>query len=405
MLEEDVTIRVTGQARTAAAMLREHIFRQTGHTLAESPDGRLMVTLDPALRGLGPEGYALLVSPNAVMLRARTQAGLRHGVQSFRQLMTQDGTVRAADVQDSPAFAWRGVSSELLPPAEMRATIDRMAAYKLNVLHLRPDGDQHELRELVEYALANGVTVVPEIGRSLAEVLEVFPSRWVHIGRAKLTRGLAGLLQSHDRVPVRWHDGAGTADVLGRTASSPRATPACAVAGRLVRRPGAAAALGRTGVPRARLRSSFPGYHGAPRGKERDMPSSRSLRRMAALPLVLLVVAAVLDVLHLVTGSSTAAAFAWHLIAAGLLLGIAVAAAQWLDRIFAESAAFTTGDLVIAGALVLFGTSWVLRLGQIGWEPSLPAVFAAWVGALGVCAVGFLGTAGRLRQKPAVSTS
>ncbi|WP_053732767.1 glycoside hydrolase family 20 zincin-like fold domain-containing protein [Nocardia sp. NRRL S-836] len=214
-LAEDVTIRVTGQARTAAAMLRELIFRETGHTLAESPDGTLMVTLDPALRGLGPEGYALLVSPNAVMLRARTQAGLRHGVQSFRQLMTPDGTVRAADVQDSPAFAWRGVSSPLLAPGEMRETIDRMAAYKLNVLHLRPDGDQHELRELVEYALANGVTVVPEIGRSLAEVLDVFPSRWVHIGRAKLTRGLAALLHSHDRVPVRWHDGDDTTAVLG----------------------------------------------------------------------------------------------------------------------------------------------------------------------------------------------
>lgn len=214
-LTEDVTIRVTGQARTAVAMLREHIRVHTGHTLAESPDGKLMVTLDPALRGLGTEGYALLVSPHAVMLRARTQAGLRHGVQSFRQLMTPDGTVRAADLQDTPAFAWRGVTSPLLPPAQMRDAIDKMAAYKLNVLHLRPGGDQDQMRDLVEYALANGVTIVPEIGGPRNDIFDVFPGRWVHIGRAKLTRGLAGLLQSHDRVPVRWHDGPDLNNVLG----------------------------------------------------------------------------------------------------------------------------------------------------------------------------------------------
>jgi uncharacterized membrane protein len=121
---------------------------------------------------------------------------------------------------------------------------------------------------------------------------------------------------------------------------------------------------------------------------------------MAALPLVLLVLAAGLDALHLLTGSTAAAALAWHLITAGLLLGIAVAAAQWLDRIFAESATHTSAaDLGIAAVLVLYGTSWVLRLDQAGWVPSWTAVLAAWAGALGVCAVGYLGTAGRTRRK------
>ena len=101
VLTEDVAVRVTGQARTAAAMLREHVFNQTGYLLAESPDGMLMVSHDPAMRGLGPEGYALLVSNDAVMLRAGTQAGLRHGVQTFRQLMTRDGTVRARSITAS----------------------------------------------------------------------------------------------------------------------------------------------------------------------------------------------------------------------------------------------------------------------------------------------------------------
>jgi hypothetical protein len=214
-LTEDVTVRVNGQARTAAAMLREHIFRQTGYLLAESQDGMLMVTHDPAMRGLGPEGYALLVSNHAVMLRAGTQAGLRHGVQSFRQLMTRDNTVRAADVQDSPAFAWRGVTSALLPRAEMRKAIDRMAAYKLNVMHVFPEGDPEHIRETVEYGLDHGITVVPEISPATLELLELFPSRWVHIGSAKLTGKLAAVLERHGRLPVRWHTGPGHAGVLG----------------------------------------------------------------------------------------------------------------------------------------------------------------------------------------------
>lgn len=214
-LTEDVAVRVNGQARTAAALLREHIFRQTGYLLAESADGMLMVSHDPAMRGLGPEGYALLVSNTAVMLRASTQAGLRHGVQSFRQLMTADGTVRAADLRDSPAFSWRGVTSALLPPAEMRSTIDKMAAYKLNVMHVFPEGDPDALRELVEYGRDNGITVVPEISPATLDLLELFPSRWVHIGSAKLTAKLAGVLERHGRLPVRWHDGSSAADVLG----------------------------------------------------------------------------------------------------------------------------------------------------------------------------------------------
>jgi hypothetical protein len=113
-------------------------------------------------------------------------------------------------------------------------------------------------------------------------------------------------------------------------------------------------------------------------------------RRLVALPLALLTTAAGLDVLHLLTGLSAAAA--WHLITAGLLLGIAVAAVEWLDRIFAESAVRTPGrDLGIAVALVLFGASWVLRLGQPEWEPTWTAVLAGWAGALALLATSLAG--------------
>ncbi|MFC3894006.1 hypothetical protein ACFOWZ_21225 [Lentzea rhizosphaerae] len=106
-------------------------------------------------------------------------------------------------------------------------------------------------------------------------------------------------------------------------------------------------------------------------------------RRLAVLPLVLLTTAAGLDLVHLLTGSAAVAYVTWHLIAAGLLLGIAVTAAQWLDRIFGETVTRASGrDLGAVFVLALFGVSWALRLGQTGWEPTWAAVLAGWVGAL-----------------------
>jgi len=113
-------------------------------------------------------------------------------------------------------------------------------------------------------------------------------------------------------------------------------------------------------------------------------------RRLVALPLALLTAASGLDVLHVLIGVPAAAA--WHLITAGLLLGIAVAAAEWLDRIFAESSVRTSGrDLGIAVTLLLFGVSWTLRLGQPEWEPTWPAVLAGWIGAPALLATSFAG--------------
>jgi uncharacterized membrane protein len=109
-------------------------------------------------------------------------------------------------------------------------------------------------------------------------------------------------------------------------------------------------------------------------------------RRLVALPLALLTTAAVLDVLHVLTGLSAAAS--WHLVTAGLLLGIAVASADWLDRIFGEPRTRASGrDLGIAAVLVLFGVSWALRLGRPEWEPTFAAVLAEWAGVFGWAAI------------------
>ncbi|MET9633109.1 hypothetical protein ABZX92_37190 [Lentzea sp. NPDC006480] len=123
-------------------------------------------------------------------------------------------------------------------------------------------------------------------------------------------------------------------------------------------------------------------------------------RRLVALPFALFTAATALDVLHLLTGLP--AVLTWHVITAGLLLGIAVAAAEWLDRIFAEPRVRTSGrDLGIAVVLLLFAVSWVLRLGQPEWEPTWAAVLAGWAGVAGVLGVT---AARRLQRTPVAAT-
>ncbi|WP_306745578.1 beta-N-acetylhexosaminidase [Saccharothrix yanglingensis] len=168
----------------------------------------------------GPaEGYRLSVSPDGVRVLASDDAGESHARQTLRQLggpaafrAVPPGVVRlpVCEVVDHPRFAWRGVMIDVarhfLPKHDLLRYVDLLAAHKLNVLHLhltddqgwrfesrrfprlhevggwRPDsrfGDrrsggttgrphggyytQDDLRELVAYAAARHVTVVPEV--------------------------------------------------------------------------------------------------------------------------------------------------------------------------------------------------------------------------------------------------
>ena len=172
---------------------------------------------------LGPEGYELTVTPYNIRIVAAKPAGLFYGVQTLRQLLPPEMESHAAakipieipgvQIQDQPRYSWRGLmldcSRTFLPIAYLRATIDHMALYKLNVLHLHLTDDQgwrleikkypelttvgahyaasygggggfytqQEMRELIAYAGERNITIVPEIempGHS-TEVLATYP--------------------------------------------------------------------------------------------------------------------------------------------------------------------------------------------------------------------------------------
>lgn len=169
---------------------------------AQAPTVIALHRIDDA--ALGDEGYRLHID-TGITLEAQTDAGLFYAVETLRQLLPATPpagqaaiTLPHVTITDVPAYRWRGssldVARSFLPVAYLKAHIDRMAFFKLNRLHLHLTDDQGwrieikayprlaevggasavkggrpgfytqaELRDLVAYAAARHVTIVPEI--------------------------------------------------------------------------------------------------------------------------------------------------------------------------------------------------------------------------------------------------
>jgi hexosaminidase len=224
-LTADTRIGADGVLAGPAAFLRSALATVTGFPLPALEDvgngavvDALRFVLDP---GLEDEAYRLEVTPDGVEIRAATDRGGYWGAQTLLQLFP-DAVHRSAPVagvawtapavliEDAPAFRWRGamldVARHFVPTREVLRFIDLLAMHRLNILHLhltddqgwrieirryplltevggwrtesqvgagpdatmdgRPHGGfytQDDIREIVAYAAARGVTVVPEI--------------------------------------------------------------------------------------------------------------------------------------------------------------------------------------------------------------------------------------------------
>jgi hexosaminidase len=227
VVPQPVTITPAGGsfALTAAAVIRTNpgsdqigadlaaaVKKQTGLVLAVNGDddpaetpGTILIDLqaegtDPAI---GTEGYQLDVTPTAVKLSADSAAGLFHGVQTLRQLLTpgaagSPSTLPAGHITDFPRYAYRGamldVARHFFGVADVKSYIDAVALYKVNQLHLHLTDDQGwrlevpawpkltkvggstqvgggpggfytaaDYKTIVDYAASRYVTVIPEI--------------------------------------------------------------------------------------------------------------------------------------------------------------------------------------------------------------------------------------------------
>ena len=253
----------------------------TGEMTREG-EGGLVVCLN---EDLGPEEYAISVDSAGVSVEASALGGFLYSVETLRQLLppsiygkqkSEDPMILpAVKIFDHPRFAYRGmhldVSRHFWSVDEVKRYLDVMAMFKLNRFHFHLTDDQgwrmeiksrplltevgsrrsgtmigkewgsddgveyggfytqEELRDIVEYAAARNITVIPEIdlpGHMLAaltaypqlgctggpyevwhrwgvakdilcagndevftfledvftEVMDVFPSEYIHIG-------------------------------------------------------------------------------------------------------------------------------------------------------------------------------------------------------------------------------
>lgn len=161
---------------------------------------------DSGPASLGQEGYTLRSDAASVMISAHTAEGLYHGVQTLRQLLPtqiEDRTLQpgihwsapAVSITDTPRYAYRGimidVARHFYSVADIERVINQASMYKLNVLHLHLSDDQGwriainaypdlttvgstfdgrpgyytqaQYKQIVAYAAAHFMTVVPEI--------------------------------------------------------------------------------------------------------------------------------------------------------------------------------------------------------------------------------------------------
>jgi hexosaminidase len=188
--------------------------------------GSILLRLEDLEARLGKEGYLLDVTKDGILIRGAAPAGIFYGVQTLRQLLpaaiegaggtaaTQAWTVPCATIEDKPRFSWRGgmldCSRHFFPKEFVKRWIDILAMHKLNTFHWHLTDDQgwrieikrypklteigawrvdredkhfnarepqqpgeaatyggfytqEDIREIVAYASARYVTIVPEI--------------------------------------------------------------------------------------------------------------------------------------------------------------------------------------------------------------------------------------------------
>jgi len=196
-----------------AQYLAGFLRRSTGFPLpirqvSSAATNGISLLLSGAPESVGRQGYRLTIGRAAVVIRARTAAGLFSGIQTLHQLLPaaadastkQPGPwlVPAGVITDHPRYTYRGamldVARHFFSVATVKHYIDEISLYKINYLHLHLSDDQGwriaikgwprltsvggatevgggsggfytqtQYRGIVAYARSRNITVVPEI--------------------------------------------------------------------------------------------------------------------------------------------------------------------------------------------------------------------------------------------------
>ncbi len=213
-------------------LLAGRLRTSTGYALPVKAEGQgISFVINPSLKErLGEEGYLLESSTAGVRIEAAEQAGLFYAGQTLLQLLPAEAfsatavtgvkwVIPAVSIEDQPRFGWRGFmldeSRQFFGVEHVKRLLDTMALYKLNRFHWHLTDDegwrieikaypklttigawrgsecalpnprkethtryggfytQDQLREIVAYAQARHIEIMPEVdmpGHSLAIV-------------------------------------------------------------------------------------------------------------------------------------------------------------------------------------------------------------------------------------------
>jgi len=193
------------EAQYLQTLIKQH---STFEPELKASKGEVQLVISEEIEG-SEEAYTLEIEAAKIVLKGKTRAGLMRAIQSLRQLMIDafhDATqgeawaLPALYIADAPRFKHRGllldVCRHYFDKDVVKKYIDLLALYKMNVLHLHLTEDQgwrfeseafpklhqeaayrreedgsryggyfsqEELRELVAYAEARHITIIPEL--------------------------------------------------------------------------------------------------------------------------------------------------------------------------------------------------------------------------------------------------
>lgn len=214
VVDATTMIRAQGDAASrVAARFTELLGSTTPLRLADGQGQGIEFRIVPAPSGTSPEAYTLHIATDGITIEAGEEHGLFNGAMTLWQLLAgpQANAVAlpAMHIEDAPRFAWRGLmidsARHFWSVEQIKALLDAMATHKLNTFHWHltddqgwrieikrypkltevggcrvPQGDagrradgtpnlycghytQEQIRDVVAYAAARHITIVPEI--------------------------------------------------------------------------------------------------------------------------------------------------------------------------------------------------------------------------------------------------
>jgi hexosaminidase len=222
ILEEGVQILAPAELQSEAEFLRQYLKDVTWNDLpivSQRTKKTRYIELAVSPKVTEKEGYVMTVNARGVTIQGGSAAGVFYGIQTLRKAISQGDrhAVRSnhtaclspCEISDAPRFSWRGMhldcSRHFFPVAFVKKFIDLLALHNMNVFHWHLTDDQgwrieikkwpklvtvgsqrtgtiigtnsdlddhipyggcytqEEAREIVAYAAARHITVIPEI--------------------------------------------------------------------------------------------------------------------------------------------------------------------------------------------------------------------------------------------------